>query len=210
MYISEIQIYLSNRIYFCQINNLTAMNVSTVANPPKNVESHAKAPDITPELPDSNTLVLYSTLTFYWRFCHKNCQQESDEWRRKILWHARSIKGSILKLPSLSKSEDVLNYNILERFQKYFLPQHEHFMRTLDLGRKVEPKFIFDVNPYCLEDLPESIVEVGFERWRLDEDGQPVWKLCRSALFAQDPLTFPHSQYIIVSSEHALEDQIIQ
>ncbi|KAM3156175.1 hypothetical protein ABEW05_003308 [Botrytis cinerea] len=126
------------------------MNVSKVTNSPKNVGSHAKAP------------------------------------------------------------EDVLNYNILKRFQKYFLPQREHFMRTLDLGRKVKPKFIFDVNPYCLEDLPEFIVEVGFKRWRLDEHRQPIWKLCRSAFFAQDPLTFPHSQFIIVSSEHALDDQIIQ
>ena len=185
------------------------MKTSTVTNSLKNVGSHAKAPGFTPELPDPNTRVLYSTLTFYWRFCHINSQQEIDEWRRNILWHARSIKGNILELPSLSNLEDVLNYNILKRFQKYFLPQREHFMRTLDLGRKVKPKFIFDVNPYCLEDLPEFIVEVGFKRWRLDEHRQPIWKLCRSAFFAQDPLTFPDSKFITVSSEHALEDQII-
>ncbi|KAF7946585.1 hypothetical protein EAE96_009580 [Botrytis aclada] len=66
------------------------------------------------------------------------------------------------------------------------------------------------MNPHHPGTLPEFIIEVGFERWRLNEDGRPMWKLCRSAFFVQDPLTIPPSQFIIVSSECALAEQIIQ
>ncbi|KAF7913078.1 uncharacterized protein EAE98_011629 [Botrytis deweyae] len=186
------------------------MDVSKVTNCQTNVGSHAEAPDVASEIPDPNTLVLYFTLTFYWRFCHKNCQEEIDEWRRNILWHARSIKGTILEPPSSLDAKEALNFNILERFQMYFLPQYEHFTRTPDLGKQVKPRFIFDVDPCCLEGQPEFIIEVGFERWQLDDDGQPVWKLCRDAFFIQDPLTIPPSQFIIVFNESALAEQIMQ
>ncbi|KAF7940795.1 uncharacterized protein EAE97_006981 [Botrytis byssoidea] len=83
-------------------------------------------------------------------------------------------------------------------------------MRTLDLGRQVRLRLIVDVNAYCLEELPGIIIEVGFERWTLDDNGQPAWKLCRDAFFVQDPVTLPHSQFIILSSEFTLANQIMQ
>ncbi|TGO15552.1 hypothetical protein BTUL_0039g00700 [Botrytis tulipae] len=183
------------------------MDVFKIIHCQSNVGSNTRAPDIAPESPDLNALVVSSTRPFY---CHETSQEEIDEWRRNILWHARTIKGAILKSPSSCDPKESLNFKILERFQKYFLPQHEHLMRTLDLGRKVELRLIVDVNAYCLEELPEIITEVGFERWTLDDDGQPAWKLCRDAFFIQDPVTLPHSQFIVLSSESTLANQIIQ
>ncbi|KAF7896161.1 hypothetical protein EAF00_006176 [Botryotinia globosa] len=166
------------------------MDIFKIIHCQSNVGSNTKAPDIAPESPDANASVLYSQRTFY---CHENSQEEIDEWRRNILWHARTITGAILRSPDSGDSKESLNFKILERFQKYFLPQHEHFMRTLDLGGQINLRLIVDVNPYCLEEFPEIIIEVGFERWTLDDDGQPAWKLCRSAFFIQDPGKNDHS-----------------
>ncbi|TGO35000.1 hypothetical protein BHYA_0174g00260 [Botrytis hyacinthi] len=199
-----------NEYLFAKSKILTTMNICKVKNDQTSVGARAEAPDAASDFPDPNTLVLYSTLDFSWRFCHRSSQEEIDEWRRNILWHARTIKGAILKSPSSRDSNEFLNFKILERFRKYFLPQHEQFMRNLDLGRQVKRRLILDVNPYCLEYLPEFIIEVGFERWKLDDGGQPVWKLCRDAFFIQDPVTSPPSQFTVISSECTLAEQIMQ
>ncbi|TGO87287.1 hypothetical protein BPOR_0236g00100 [Botrytis porri] len=186
------------------------MNVFRFTNCQNEVESRAKAQDFASKFPDPNTLVLYSTLTFCRRFCHDYSQAEIDGWTRNILWHARTVRGTILRSPSLLDSKEALSFKILERFQKYFLPQYEHFMRALDLSKQVKPRIVFNMNPYCLEELPDFIIEVGFELWRLDEDGHPVYKLCRCAFFAQEPLTISPSQFLIMSSESALAEKIMQ